>query len=858
MPKDFHTLNNFQGGMNTVKDPRDLKEEESVLVKNAMVDKQGAIRTVGGLSTTGVSIDDNTSTVVGGYGLKILESDYETEVISKTFPGGIYFSGAFIYTYGAISGYADLGGSPNKVRVTSGLGNTAIVENDSIVINESTDGYDGVYTATNVTATTFDIESAYLGNTFEYGEARYNFDSLFSVGDEIKITDSDSNDGLYILRYVSENGNLYIGESSFVTESGQSPTIEKLPAEEILVLLADADNREVDTFSKNNDTWNLEKINIDQSGELSESSKTVFYSIDGAIRTSDANFDNTINLRWFGQIKRKHFEDSSAIQPFLGFYEKDNKLSAPTVGEIHTSDYPTANSGFNITVTHTENSKSTWDTETYQVAFSFIYDGDQESLLYVPTADNVFTPDEGDSVSIVVRAQRDNDGYNPRISGGRIYARINDTDDPWFLLCDIDMRRGTRTTLDSEPEPWGNVSETTTSTAAIESISKNIDTYTTINGYSPGTTSISLGETGEQWKASVVANRRAFIANVRRFNEDTASPSIFADRIYYSEINKFDTFPLLNYIDFVRGDAESYVALEEYADRLLAFKQNSVQIINISSPADTNWFPEDIHKYKGVGHPAAIAKTEHGIVWVNKNGCYLYADENKILNLIDGKIDDNDWFDFVGITSAYKTIIGYEPHKKQLIVMRDCTGNESDSGDAYLFDFKTGAWVYLQNAFTDEKAYTNFTYDWNGNLLIASDNDADNDVEFFKWDDEDTSNISNFGLVTRDIDFGSPAIQKKIYKIYITYKSTAELNQPLSYAVDGNSSFTQIADVEPEGNVGGAGYLESSNNWDVATFTLASPIKLQSLQLQFKPSENCRIEINDISIEYRTLKKAVT
>ena len=61
----------------------------------------------------------------------------------------------------------------------------------------------------------------------------------------------------------------------------------------------------------------------------------------------------------------------------------------------------------------------------------------------------------------------------------------------------------------------------------------------------------------------------------------------------YSMPNKFDTFPSYNYIDVVKGDAENYVKLEEFADRLLAFKQKSVQVINISSPSDTNWFLEE-------------------------------------------------------------------------------------------------------------------------------------------------------------------------------------------------------------------------------------------------------------------------
>ncbi|MBC8549764.1 MAG: hypothetical protein H8D23_08935, partial [Candidatus Brocadiales bacterium] len=84
MPKQILTLNDFSGGINSVKDPRDIKVNELAVAQNIMVDEQGAVRTPGGW----VSIDSPTNispqaaTLVGGYGLEILESDYETEPIT--------------------------------------------------------------------------------------------------------------------------------------------------------------------------------------------------------------------------------------------------------------------------------------------------------------------------------------------------------------------------------------------------------------------------------------------------------------------------------------------------------------------------------------------------------------------------------------------------------------------------------------------------------------------------------------------------------------------------------------------------------------------------------------------------------
>ena len=92
----------------------------------------------------------------------------------------------------------------------------------------------------------------------------------------------------------------------------------------------------------------------------------------------------------------------------------------------------------------------------------------------------------------------------------------------------------------------------------------------------------ALGNVGDSWKISCIANRRVFIANISIF--ENSDSKIYADRIMYSEIGKYDTFPSFNFIDIVKGDAEAYTCLMEFSDRLLAFKNNTLFIINISNP----------------------------------------------------------------------------------------------------------------------------------------------------------------------------------------------------------------------------------------------------------------------------------
>ena len=89
----------------------------------------------------------------------------------------------------------------------------------------------------------------------------------------------------------------------------------------------------------------------------------------------------------------------------------------------------------------------------------------------------------------------------------------------------------------------------------------------------------------------------------------------------------------------------------------------------------------------------------------------------------------------------------------------------------------------------------------------------------------------------------------------MTYKSTAEQQTPLYYAIDGTQSFGSFtSDITPQGNTGGAGYLESASSWDVATFTASAPISCQSIQLQINLPTSGTFEVNDMTIEYRTIR----
>ena len=96
------------------------------------------------------------------------------------------------------------------------------------------------------------------------------------------------------------------------------------------LVMADADDAaDIDIYSRVADVWSTSKIDL---GAIT-GMKPCFYAVDGALRVSDGNFNNT--NKWYGYVKRTHF---SGVAPggkaddYDGWFSKDQEIAAPTRG----------------------------------------------------------------------------------------------------------------------------------------------------------------------------------------------------------------------------------------------------------------------------------------------------------------------------------------------------------------------------------------------------------------------------------------------------------------------------------------------------------------------------------------------
>jgi len=671
-------------------------------------------------------------------------------------------------------------------------------------------------------------------------------------------------------------------------------------------------------------------------------------TLDNGLRMHDTDLVNGSTPKYYKYIKRSQLTTSRD-----GFYGGATTLLPPVAGDHTGSAYLDGSINFDVTEQTDAASLGTWKDTDYIFAYSFVYDGNQESTLRVcPTtlADSAVTANKPFKVDVRVANAGGATDFDARITGARIYWKYYDeveekiAEGEWNLFVDCDFTGGlviedtdvdnTQTTVDTandgttdtsdlavgmevasslggvhigtkvasitdvdtfEMTNAGTASPTNTNltfrrsgkqfgirgklsdeytmwtlnaagdyTATILLQDPSIDTYATINGYSSNEGKLYIGDSADGYKASVFANRRMFVAGVKMTFEDGVQRQKL-DRIMYSPVNKPDVFPLSNYVDVVQGDAEPYIKLEYVGNKLFAFKSDNLYVINIGNANPAGWYLESTHKGMGVMSSGAVFKTDFGLVWANPNGLYAYQSGGGIAELTEDKVLSGYKTDSYGVSSWGKlitvgTIVGYDKKEKEIVVVLDSGSVTIDQGfggngaDVVVYDLETKSFFFGKNRLLGASVASNFDYDWNGDLIYASE--VGNSVTTKAWQSDDQTSTA-FLYQTKDFDFGTPARYKKVYAVYLTYKhshATAAATF-LKYAKDGAAAF-----VATDGD--GSTAL-ATNSFDQATafeihkVTFTTPLKCQSIALQLNGGTNAtKIEINDIGIEYRLLPSA--
>ena len=838
MPKRLYQIKDFSGGLNNLKEQSDIADNEVFNAVNLTFTKQGAI---GGA----FNMKDGTNNLLSaynashidhleaGYGLGYFETDYVRDGVTVEYDSS---------TMDSNNGF-DLLESDGTVRAGAG--------NDKR-LNLKTSGTSTDLGASFPVGTRILITGVSTSNrSFVNGKLHSSSQGIYTV---VSIVSND----IIVDREIPAKG---IGD---FTSTRFCLNIQGFSSGDKILLLAHPDEHKIDVYSTNSATpdWNLDVVTL-RSSATGVNSKVLYHKIDDSIRCFDTADKNDCKVQWYGWIQRRHFLGGVSTldqsNSYMGYFAKDNDLAKPTNGDCidgattpAVSTFATAGNGFDFNISTNTSTEGLIRAGDYVFAQSFIYDDNQESLLtdYSISDFNVAEADDFKVFSVNVGVTTP---FDPRISGGRIYIKEKDSDSEYLLLVDINLAKGCRTNLSDDYTTWLDRGSSTyscpTGTASDNFIIKDLNfiTYETINGYPSSIFSNALGDQGEFWKDSTVANNRVFICNVSMKDEESGSSKSestiknYPDRIMYSMPNRFDTFPSFNFIEAAKGDADYYTAIESFADRILAYKQYSLDIINVASPSDTNWFLEDSKNYMGVEFHGAVAKTQYGIVWVNKQGLYFY-NGSQIVDLSENKIDDDTWHSFVSINS----MIIYDEATSLVYVVKNC----SSDGDAYMYDFKKGNFTYLRDFTHDgitNVVHTNFSDSTNA-LVGTIESVGTNTTRFYKLY-RDFQSVQYVRFATKDLDFGNSARIKKVYAVYITYKSDGALT----------GYFTLVEEEAGTSHALSGTLATNATDYKTAKLTPSSPISCTKIAIVMNTTTNARkVEINDISIEYRELYKRKT
>ena len=433
----------------------------------------------------------------------------------------------------------------------------------------------------------------------------------------------------------------------------------------------------------------------------------------------------------------------------------------------------------------------------------------------------------------------DEKSWNARINGFKIYMKDvteNDASKEFRLFAEVNLNKGTYTIFaagDSElileqPGTWSSDGAISTISEGTPITIKPIDTYLSENLFTEQTI------IDAQYKVSEVVGRRVYIGNIRQGGRT------YPDRMLRSPVNKFDTFPETNFIDVAVGDGDRITALKSFGDRLLQYKKDTVYIINTSGDSEVL---ESEYPNAGVAKPSQVVKTNLGIAWFNPSGLWFF-DGQQITNLTRNR-EISAYADHEAKTG----IIGFDKYTNRLIYTSQIFSGLQTIWYIYDLELQSYQSHYYGDLFpfseSSSNFYTNMIKDSDGNLILGYVDGADSDkLNFYQWSNNPGAGQGALDLLwkSKDIDFGSPAVNKKIYKIYVTYKSTGHSGVRMKFATDGSNSFTDFSsskstnyNVDSFTSAGDAtGFQNSEGIWKVAELKPTSSINnVKSIQLSF-------------------------
>ncbi len=812
MPKEVLDLRSFSGGLNNKTNPRDLEQDEFQTLQGFSLETPGKLKVSGAVAdlphVSSADEEKFTTTLNHGNGLFYHRSERDP---------------------------ADAALADTELLLINDIANTKVKVFDKT---------DGAYES---------------GSEIDYGSTGTTVD-YYSVDGEVRVSANDQDNTNnqnkwygYInnsLHYGNDDVNVHLIKS---TNSFKVDNSYPAPLKSGTQSTPDGYGYPQDALQEytvgNSDYY---PATSNQSEFLFNHSYAAWTATSGAIEPAGANKIDTIADQLKGSTYDGYTDGYGPLAMWMWF-----------AVETDTSDDTNAN----ITVYKNTSNKK------YSIWVSNVY-GDQESntthVGYIQQP--VLTADTKKTLywSVMGRVPK-----KLRQTGFKVYWAIDDDDvvDQQYLFLEIDFTKGIRKPGSDVWVKMGQVTHNnsgaigvdhermyatgnafTTADAAIQKIlgSSNIQTLDTTEPYNNSAFN-PMGRAGTWFKTSVILNRRAYVGNVRYYDENNKLQRA-NDTVFKSEVNKFDTFNNEGgRLDVEINDGDEIIKLASVGSKLLEFKRNTLFVINCSRDIEQL---EATLKYKGCEKDYHVVQAEGFVAWINKYGAFLYDGESLRDLLIgqNGQKRIDDWG-----TNYYSddAVIGYVPDKQTLLILNPAIGEAggNPSGGVLEIDLKTLGWAY--SAAKGNAVDISNLVNLNDGKLIWFEKDS-NDIELKYWNPEPTLNGANtvLSLKTPAFTFGNPSQDKGITTVYISYKNGEDMTLKgfTDVGTDGNgdsdgSTFNSVTLGTLAGN--------SDNSNRTAKFkirgitTAFKKVKTFGLELSGTTDQQ-DFELNDMQITYRT------
>jgi len=456
-------------------------------------------------------------------------------------------------------------------------------------------------------------------------------------------------------------------------------------------------------------------------------------------------------------------------------------------------------------------------------------------------------------------------GYiDSRITGIKLYLREGGSDQ-WSLHGVWDIEEG-----GSEPYAGNNQSWTVVDSSGAYAHAKNSSSFMDVplrgvfdsfsqTGHSNDVDYPFIGHSGAGYKTGVLIGKIFWTANIIRYTDGEllARPG----RVQPSDPEAYEKFVQDKGFDISLAEGDRIVKIDTWAERLLIWTETKFLVYNVSDPLMPK--QEMILSNMGVNAQCGVCHTDLGIISANDFGCYMFNNsgikdllERNGVRMIPMYAKDTANAELYGSTRPWagftpngaKTMVGYDPLSKQLILQRGANGY---TGHIYVINMDNGAIAYGDSKYATVKR-TNFVNNHLGELICGEDV-SDTTMTMYRWNGEPQSS-GNIVVMFNDDDFNAPDRDKFVYGATIRRRASATAQTPFRYETNGIHHASAASFDNFDTNASGTPDLTSSAEFSDLWCPIDSKIRCTSFRMVIDINDAGIYEIAKVTPEFRLLK----